>query len=364
MKSALIRKPAKSILSVFSTYRHGNKATLPFKLKFESSSICNLKCKMCPLNTGLNRKQGFLKFENFKLVFDQINPVYLNLTGIGEPFMNPDIFRIIEYAKSKKTMVKFDTNANLLNQENIEKILKTNIDIVSISIDGTDKKSYEKIRIGGNFELMKNNVKEFVRRRNELKSNTKIHMFFVLQNNNINNLPRFIELADELGVDYVAGSFVVTLGKNENQKNKLLGSMEDVERLINETQELIKNTRAEVSIGPLIEYLRFNGDKEFYNKNKPCYMPWYSVFITWDGWVNPCDFSCDNEVVFGNAFTQPFKEIWNNQKVKEFRKGLLKNREGIPICKGCGVDETYLENEFKKISLIPLIKLSQKNEVS
>ena len=93
-----------------------------------------------------------------------------------------------------------------------------------------------------------------------------------------------------------------------------------------------------------------------YNSNKPCFMPWYSVFITWDGWVNPCDFSCDNEVVFGNAFNEKFEKIWNNEKIKAFRMQLLSDRKKIALCKGCGVDESYIEKEFKKI---PLVKYFQ-----
>ncbi|HRZ85765.1 MAG TPA: radical SAM protein [Candidatus Paceibacterota bacterium] len=349
MKNALKKRPHRAIKSVFSTIRHGPKASLPFKLKMECSSICNLKCIMCPLHVGLKRKQGFLTFDNFKNVFDQIKPAYLNLTGIGEPFLNKELFKIVEYAKKEGTMVKLDTNATLLTQENIEKILKTGIDYISISIDGVDKKSYEKIRIGSNFELVKDNVKNLTKERDRLKSKTHVHMFFVLQEDNILYLPEFIKLAEELGVNYVAGSFVVTLGGNNNAKNKISLYREELQKVIEETKELIKKAKVEVSVQPLLDFLEEKEEKREYNKNKPCLMPWYSTFITWDGWVNPCDFSCDNEEVFGNAFEEPFKNIWNNKKYKDFRLNLLKNRESINLCRGCGVDESYIIQEIKKI---------------
>ncbi|MDD5012034.1 MAG: radical SAM protein [Candidatus Nanoarchaeia archaeon] len=364
MKSAIARKPVRSIVSSMSTFRHGQKAGLPFKLKFESSSVCNLKCGMCPLNSGLKRKQGFLKFDNFKKVFDQIKPAYLNLTGIGEPFLNPDIFDIIKYAKKNKAMVKFDTNAMLLNEENITKILETGVDVLSISIDGTTKKSYEQIRVGGNFDTVRQNVKRLVEERNKVNSSTEVHMFFVLQAKNIQELPNFVKLADELGVNYVAGSFVVNLGDNKNEKNKIFDYKEKVDELVRETEEAVKNAKAKVSIEPLLEYIKSSGSKEFYNEDMPCFMPWYSVFITWDGWVNPCDFSCDNEIVFGNVFEKPFKEIWNNEKLKNFRIQLLNSRKEIPLCKNCGVNESYIEDEFKKIRKIPFLKRLQNNKNS
>ena len=360
MSSAMARKPLRALSSTFTTFRHSAKASLPFKLKIECSSVCNLRCTMCPLHNGLKRKQGFLKFEKFKFIYDQVKPAYLNLTGIGETFLNKDLFKIVKYAKEKRAMVKLDSNGTLLDEETINNILKTGIDIISISIDGVDKESYEKIRVGAKFEEVKKNVKNLVRIRNERKSKSQIHMFFVLQEGNIKKLPDFIKLAEELGVDYIAGSFVVTLGDNENKRNKIF-NYKETEEIVRKTRETIKNAKPEVSIEPLLEYLLKRGNKEFYNKEKPCYMAWYSTFITWDGYVNPCDFSCDNEVVFGNVFKEPFKKIWNNEKIKNFRRQILKNREGIKICRGCGVDETYIENEIKKIEKIPFSKLMQYN---
>ena len=356
MKTALRGKPVRAIMSSFSTFRHSPKASLPFKLKMECSAICNLRCKMCPLSVGLKRTQGVLKFENFKNVFDQINPAYLNLTGIGEPFMNPDLFKIVKYAKSKKCMVKLDTNGTLVNQKNVKKILETNIDIISTSIDGVDKKSYEKIRVNSDFNLVRNNIKNLINERNKINSKTQVHMFFVLQEENIGDLPKFINMAEDCGVDYLAGSYVVTLGENQNKKNKIFNYKKDIKTLVKETRQLIKKVNFEVGVGHLLEYLESGRNKKYYNKNRPCYMPWYATFITWDGWVNPCDFSCDNEIVFGNAFKELFKDIWNNDKIQKFRIAVLKNRDKVQLCRGCSVDETYIENEFLKMRKIPFIK--------
>ena len=181
-------------------------------------------------------------------------------------------------------------------------------------------------------------------------------MFFVLQENNIEKLPEFIRLADQLGVDYVAGSFVVTLGDNKNEKNKLLKKKNNMPDLLNKTKEAIAKARAEVSVGPLLEYLGFEGNKSDYNEDKPCFMPWYSTFVTWDCWVNPCDFSCDNEIVFGNAYEEPFKKIWNSEKMKSFRMQVLNKRKTIHLCKGCGVDESFILKEMEKANKIPLAK--------
>ncbi|MBU3907277.1 MAG: radical SAM protein [Nanoarchaeota archaeon] len=361
-KTGITSKPLRAIMSSLSTFRHGPKASLPFKLKMECSSFCNLKCTMCPLSVGLKRKQGFLKFENFKKVFNQINPAYLNLTGIGETFMCPDLFKIVSYAKSKKAMVKLDTNGMLVTEENAKKILDTGIDVISTSIDSADKEIYKKIRVGGDLDIVKKNIKNLVKERDRRKAKTEIHMFSIIQSENIHELPDLIRLANEMGVDYMAASFVVTLGKNKNVNRKIFDYKDKgkIEKIVKEARGLIKKSKTEISMEPLFEYLTYKDkgkkNKEFYNENTPCYMPWYSTFITWDGWVNPCDFSCDNEIVFGNVFQEPFKKIWNNQKYRQFRINVLKNRNKIELCRGCSVDETYVEKEFNKARKIPFVK--------
>src|SRR3989338_3143188 len=116
-RSVSARYPLKVIQNGYYAVRSLPVTTTPFKLKFENTTVCNLKCKMCPISVGLKRPVGSLSYENFKFVFDQIYPCYLNLTGIGEPVLNKDIFKIISYAKRKRTFVKLDSNATLITRD-------------------------------------------------------------------------------------------------------------------------------------------------------------------------------------------------------------------------------------------------------
>ena len=93
----------------------------------------------------------------------------------------------------------------------------------------------------------------------------------------------------------------------------------------------------------LLEYLK-NPNREKHNINAPCYMSWYSPFITWDGYVSPCCICTDKQVVFGNVFEKPFREIWNSEEAREFRRQIKKKRAGI--CSTCGVEEYYIYNKI------------------
>ena len=326
LKSSYSLKHLPRLISNFYySFKMGEKASLPFKLQLENGNICNLRCKMCPINK-LKRNKGQLTFKNFKYVFDQINPPYLNLTGIGEPLINKDIFKIIKYAKGKKSFVKIDSNATLIDKEVAKKLIDSKLDILSISIDGTNKKTYEAIRRGANFENVIKNLKNIIKLKKSLMSNLEVHLFMVLQKENIEELPAFIRLGEKLGVDSINGTFVCSLGVNADKNISIKEvNKEKISKILEETNYLIKNSKVDIRMDNLLDYLK-NPYKETHNIEAPCFMPWYSPFITWDGYVSPCCICTDKQVVFGNIFEEPFKKIWNNKKAQNFRRQLTKKR--------------------------------------
>ena len=338
------------IANVFSIFRASGKSCLPIMLKIESSSLCNLRCQMCPLKVGLSRETGTLKFNNFKKIFDEIKPAYLNLTGIGEPLMNKDIFKIISYAKNKNAIIKIDTNGTLLNKNNIKSLIQSSPSIISISVDGATKKTYEKIRTGARFSDICKNIKSLISYRNKIKSKTKIHIFFVLQKDNILGFIDFLKFGKSLNVDSVNGTIVTPMGKNLN-KDSLNIDENILVKMKNELNYFKQNCKINLNIEGIENFLY--GKIQKYS-NAPCFWPWYQASITWDGYLTPCCVMCDNEIVFGNVFQNSFMNIWNNEGFQEFRKKLSKKRTGI--CSTCSVDETFIYNKLKPFYKIPLIK--------
>jgi len=360
LKSLAIKRPFRIFANAYSAFASRPKTSKPFKIKFESSAICNLKCIMCPLTAGLKRKTGFLKFENFKKVFDEIKVPYLNLTGLGEPLLNPDIFKIIKYAKDNGSLVKLDTNATLLNEENARKLLDAGPAFVSISLDGITKEKYEKIRKGAKFEIIIENLKNFIKLRNETKHKVQIQLFFVVQKDNIVDLPKYIKFAEEIGADVINSSVAMSFGKADN-KDKREIPQKEMEKIKSELAEIKKTAKIKMNFESVEDFLENPETYEQRLKEAPCFYPWYNPCITWDGYVVPCDVHCDNEIVFGNAFEEPFMKIWNNQKAQEFRKQLLKSRIGV--CSRCFVDESFILEKLKLLYKIPIINKFSKRKI-
>lgn len=360
-KSISGRYPWKVLTNGVYAVHSGPRAPTPFKVKFENTTLCNLRCIMCPLSVGLKRPTGSLSFDNFAFVFDQIYPCYLNLTGIGEPLLNKDIFKIIEYAKEKRTFVKLDSNATLMTRDAAIRMLEAGPDILSISMDGATKETFERIRVPAKWERFLEGTQTFIRTRNELKKfNTQIHSFMVVQKENFHELPEYLEMANEMGFDSINGTFVIRLGRNENEETGLDNITPKQAREVYErTKKVLQRVKVPVRIDNLLEFLR-NFDVEQgpsankgHNVQKPCFLPWYTPYITWDGDVCPCDFYAENEITFGNVFEEPFMKIWNNEKAQAFRKQLVKERIGI--CSTCGVNEEEIYNKFRFATKIPVL---------
>jgi len=337
-------------LGTFSCFISGEKAyALPIRAEIENGAGCNLKCEMCAIN-NMKRKKGFLSFEKFKLIYDQIKPPYLNLTGYTESFLNKDIFKMIKYGKDNGSFIKLDSNATILNDEIISNIVDSGADAISISVDGSTKKIYENIRKGGKLEVVLENLKKLIDKKNEKNSDMKIFIAIVVQKNNLKDIIEIIKLLDKFGVDQINPTPIVEYDIKEYEKFTLKNYIEDLKNIIDEISSM--KTKTKIDYESLKKYLKDYKENKLKYQNEPCFAPWYNTYITWEGDVVPCCYHYDNQVKFGNVFEEKFKDIWNNSKYKEFRKNMIQKGRTSAICQTCRNKEEFLYNKFK----IPLIK--------
>src|SRR4051794_8895077 len=89
-----------NILNVLTSLRNEEPMVrgFPVKLTIEPTSICDLRCPLCPTGAGtLRREKGMLSFSNFRKVIDDLDPFLCRvvLWNYGESFINPSIFDMI-----------------------------------------------------------------------------------------------------------------------------------------------------------------------------------------------------------------------------------------------------------------------------
>ena len=87
-------------------------------IQIEPSSICNYRCIMFyQIDTSFSKKSsgymGYMDFEMYKNIIDQIegNVEAVTLASRGEPLLNKDFVRMLEYSSGKFLGFKINTNA-------------------------------------------------------------------------------------------------------------------------------------------------------------------------------------------------------------------------------------------------------------
>lgn len=322
-----------SLLKILLNYKRGKTflSSLPIRLWLEIASVCNLKCIMC-LNRALaGDKKGLMDFGLFRKIIDEakdyVYDVYLHHRG--EPLLHPEFPQMIEYAEKSGLKVKFHTNGTLMKPDLSRKILRAGPDLVSFSVDGFTKETYEKIRVNANFDETMDNISRFLRYKKELglrKPYTIIEEieFPELKNPaDEENRKKFSEHFRRLGLDEIifkklynwAGYLAVSEFESHSPNKPALSEVEGV-----------------------------RGERSY----TTCTFLWYSATIFWNGTVSPCPQDYYGKIKLGNVNEKPLKEIWNDNEYVSLRQQILSDVEKLSPCNKC--DRLYR----KKVAGIPL----------
>ena len=214
----------------------------------------------------------------------------------------------------KKIYTATSTNAHYLTEEKAKQTVESGLDRLIISIDGTTQDVYQQYRVGGNLEKVIAGAKNIVKWKKELNSKTPFVVFqFLVVKPNEHQLEEVKQLAKEVGVDDVWFK-TAQVYDYENDPNQLIPTLNKYSRY------------------------KKNADGTYAAKNKlqnHCWKLWHANVITWDGLVVPCCFDKDAMHQLGNLNMQSFKEVWQNDNYKQFRKELMTSRKNIDICANC-----------------------------
>ncbi|MGB9811589.1 MAG: radical SAM protein [Dictyoglomus turgidum] len=118
---------------------------------------CNLNCPHCYVHRR-NWERRISKKRALKLIEEvkELSIKRIDFTG-GEPLLIEDLFEYIEKARSLGLEVSLNSNVLLFTRE-IAKFLKDNNVYLYVSIDGSNKETFEKMRGRGNFDKLLNSI--------------------------------------------------------------------------------------------------------------------------------------------------------------------------------------------------------------
>jgi MoaA/NifB/PqqE/SkfB family radical SAM enzyme len=134
----------------------------------------------------------------FFRLFEAGSEYRIHLTG-GEPLLKPELFPLLEYLDHLPEVEELGiiTNGLLLNDEILDRLgALRKFKTVKISLDGADAQIHDRIRSTGNFDRVLKNV-PLVQKRGIFD----VNLMFTVMKSNLESLPAFIRLAEELRVD-------------------------------------------------------------------------------------------------------------------------------------------------------------------
>jgi MoaA/NifB/PqqE/SkfB family radical SAM enzyme len=290
VESAL-RSQAKPVRRLLLAAGRDRSPVLPEIVQIESTNLCNAKCVFCPRDE-MHRQQGIMTFELFCKIVDecaQLGITHVRVHNYGEPFMDRRLTEKVRYAKEKGIReVGMISNGSLITEQVARGMVEAGLDAINISVDASGREVFDATRLGLNYDKVIANIERLVRIRSELgRKRPKLILSFVRQNNSADE-QAFIEhwrsVADKIHI---------------TDLHNWAGTL---------------NRESDV--------------------NYPCYRPWLTFTVLWDGRVSLCCADFDGRTVLGDLNTSTIREIWNAAPYVAARRAHLESG-GPEICRSC-----------------------------
>ncbi len=296
-------------------------------IAWEVTAACNLRCEYCRASATEEPDEDELSTEEALHFIDEVAPLspMIILSG-GEPLLRPDIFQLAEYASCKGIRVALATNGILLSPLTVEKIARSSIRRVSISLDGVDPDTHDTSRGRGTYERTLIGIEN-------LRGQVPFQINMTITRRNFHQVEAMMDLAEDLGAVALHLFFLVPTGRGREEELITPGEEEELlRRVASETER--RTMEIKVTCAP--QYARIAGDGSK-KMGSNCLAGTGFVFVSRKGDVCPCGYL---PVVVGNVREKSFTDIWETSPVfKELRARDLKGRCGEcsyrRVCGGC-----------------------------
>jgi radical SAM protein with 4Fe4S-binding SPASM domain len=277
----------------------------PYIYTVDTGNVCNLRCPLCPTGYhGLERRQSLMRLAEFQGIINKIKPYAIEVImhNWGEPFLNPDILPMIQYAGKNRVGTTISSNLNLVNRTEkfLEEVVDAGLDHLTVSIDGTTQDVYETYRKGGVLENVLSNMRHLIRYRNKVGSATpKVEWQFLVMKHNQHQMDDARRMSEEIGVDrlrFTGAGLPFNEFKNVSLANQWMSDMP--------------------------EYRGYAPDKMVergYLYDESCFYLYRAMTVNPEGGVAPCCVLYHSKFDFGNLVESSLEDVWNSSHYRASR---------------------------------------------
>jgi len=287
------------LLAADGTVRELHYTEFPRAIQIETNLACNAKCPFCPY-THLERGPKVMEDWLWRKIIDDTRGLGVMYRPflINEPLSERRLPEILRYIKEDSTArAEINSNGGLMTDKRAQEVLDAGLDVVRFSVDGFSRETYEKSRVGVDYDAVVRNVNRFVEIRNAggYRCHVEVRMIDMLENKH--EQPAYL--------DYW------------------------------------KPRVDDVLIVPLYRWPWEGQEKPV---QKPCLKILDEMFFYTDGSAPLCCWDSAGRGVVGNAKTESVLEIWNGPVMKSMRELLNRGRRDLlHLCSRC---DAYADVKF------------------
>jgi radical SAM protein with 4Fe4S-binding SPASM domain len=148
----------------------------PLTLELETNNFCNLRCRMCVFaakDVHPDKRQGaaksYMAWDIFQAMIDEGVEHGLPALTYGfmsEPLLHPRIVEMVDYATRRGVLdQRLGTNGMLLTPEVSQGLIDARLARLEVSVDAVTPDTYARIRHGGSFQRLMENIHAFLELR-------------------------------------------------------------------------------------------------------------------------------------------------------------------------------------------------------
>jgi len=335
-------------------------APYPRNIEVEMSTYCNKKCITCE-HTFWREPSRHLRFDQFKTLVDQFPLRWINMTGEGDAFLNPDYLKEIAYLKAKGVSVYLVDSFDLVTPAIARQLVHMQVDGIYLSMDGASKKTYEAVKVGCSYEKVLDNISAMLRCKEELRTPLpELSIRYVINNQNMHEMAKFVQVISSLGPKRAWGD------GSRLHFSRLLDYPEIHHLYPGTIPEEYVREAAQVAAQDPNSLTPIFARTDTHNPSVNRCLAWmepYLPLVPHPMVVACCALMMSNDRArvekysFGDYTKEPFKSIWNHPYYKWFRRTITNPNMPVPAaCAGCraydtetrvaqrGVDERTREN--------------------
>jgi len=287
----LLRRYAKPVRRVLLATGRDEATRWPEIVQIESTNQCNAKCVFCPRD-DMARPQGIMDMALFQKIADECATLgigHIRMHNYGEAFMDRQLVEKVRYAKRLGIPeVGLISNGSLITEAAARGMVDAGLDAINISVDAAGKEVFESTRLNLSYDKVIANVERLIRIRDEAgKRRPKLILSFVRQNNSA------------------------------------------------EEQSFIAHWRTKADKIHITDLHNWAGTLNHESDvNFPCYRPWLTFTVLWDGRASLCCADFDGREILGDLRTSTIREIWNSKPYLRARQAHL-DHGGPSVCQSC-----------------------------